>query len=44
MGGLNDIQENENRYNDNITITSKLNEAGELSGSVSLESKDYART
>lgn len=43
-GELVDIQENEIRYHENITIAAVLNENGELSGNVSLESKDYART
>jgi hypothetical protein len=43
VGGLVDIKENAIRYIDNVTISAKLNEAGELSGSASLESKDYAR-
>ena len=44
MGGLVDIQEQDVRYRDNITISATLNENGELAGSVNLESKDYART
>jgi hypothetical protein len=43
-GGLVDIQENDIRYRDNITIAANLKEDGELSGQVSVESKDYART
>jgi hypothetical protein len=44
VGGLVDIQENDIRYREIITIAASLNENGELSGSVNLESKDYART
>jgi len=44
VGELVDIQENEVRYRDNIGVSGTLNENGELSGSVSVESKDYART
>jgi hypothetical protein len=43
-GGLVDIQENDIRYRDNITILADLKDNGELSGKVSVESKDYART
>jgi hypothetical protein len=43
-GELIDIQENDIRYRENITISGTLNENGELSASVSLESKDYAKT
>jgi hypothetical protein len=43
-GGLVDIKENDIRYRENITISSSLSEDGELSGSVNLESRDYART
>jgi hypothetical protein len=42
-GGLVDIQENDIRYTDNVTISADLSEAGELSGKVNVESKDYAR-
>ena len=44
VGGLIDIKENEARYHDKVTIASSLKENGELSGSVNVESKDYART
>jgi hypothetical protein len=42
-GGLTDIQENDVRYSDNVTISATLNESGELSGKVNVESKGYAR-
>ena len=42
-GGLVDIQENDIRYNDNVTISADLSESGELSGKVNVESRDYAR-
>jgi hypothetical protein len=44
VGGLVDISENEIRYRDIVSIISKVSPEGELSGSVSVESKDYART
>lgn len=42
-GILKEIQEENYRYNDNIYVTSVLDESGGLNGKVQLVSKDYAR-
>lgn len=44
VGGLIDISSEEMRHREYVNIAANLNGEGQLSGSVNLESRDYART